>query len=435
MTAPHRSTNMTLPSQSFDNAHYHKRHPRSPAAANRPTALTRILAVAAALVFIVLSIMLIRSVTQEPADTEATTAAADLAPHKNLPRENSRQLAAATTEPRVISPPREQPTGEQARSAAQTAALSDTNRHDSPQDTDPARTATAPTAGNTPDPSAHHASLSAQDPAARTQPPITTPGTVASLIARAEDLWASNKPVEARDTLNRALSHPHASGAQQQAARAQISQINDLLVFSPRVVPGDPLARTYEIQGGDILSRIARNESLHTDWRLLLRLNNIADARRIRVGQKLKLLQGPFHAEIHKAAYRIDFYADTQDSAGNRLYVCSRPCGLGEFDSTPVGMFKVRSESKLVNPHWVNPRTGERFDADNPENPIGERWIGLEGTDENTSALLGYGIHGTIDPESIGGQESMGCVRLLPDDVALAYELLVVEKSTVQVLP
>jgi LysM repeat protein len=241
--------------------------------------------------------------------------------------------------------------------------------------------------------------------------------------------------VEARDALNRALHHPSASRAQQQAARAQIAQINDLLVFSPRVVPGDPLARTYEIQGGDILSRIARDESIRTDWRLLLRLNNIADARRIRVGQKIKLLQGPFHAEIFKSTYRIDFYADTQDSSGNRLYICSRPCGLGEYDSTPVGGFKVRSASKLVNPHWVNPRTGERFDADDPNNPIGERWIGLEGTDEGTSGLLGYGIHGTIDPGSIGGQESMGCVRLLPDDVALAYELLVVERSTVEVLP
>ncbi|MEO0716931.1 MAG: L,D-transpeptidase, partial [Planctomycetota bacterium] len=80
--------------------------------------------------------------------------------------------------------------------------------------------------------------------------------------------------------------------------------------------------------------------------------------------------------------------------------------------------------SKLVNPRWTNPRTGEHFEADDPENPIGEHWIGLQGLGES-AVWEGYGIHGTTDPGSIGEDRSMGCVRLGHEDVAFVYELLV----------
>ncbi len=416
---------MALPSQSLGSTRY-RRRPKS-SSSKRRSPLARVLAVAAAIVFVVLAVMLVRSMTGSPADTKA----AQPERAQEQPTKPADLAASITTEPRVISSQRQF----QTHTPAQTTAQTDADRPDISSATTNPRTTPTTLAAGSPDPSAHDPSQSAQVFPSGAQPPATASGAVASLLARGENLWASNKPVEARDALNRALSSPGANSAQQQAARALIAQINDLLVFSPRVVPGDPLARTYEIQGGDILSRIARDETLRTDWHLLMRINKIADVTRIRVNQRIKMLQGPFHAAIHKAAYRIDFYADTRDSGGNRLYIGSRPCGLGEYDSTPTGLFKVRRDSKLINPHWVNPRTGERFDADNPENPIGERWIGLEGTDSNTSSLLGYGIHGTIDSGSIGGQESMGCIRMLPADVELAYELLVVEYSTVEVLP
>ncbi len=79
-------------------------------------------------------------------------------------------------------------------------------------------------------------------------------------------------------------------------------------------------------------------------------------------------------------------------------------------------------------------RTGERYDADNPENPIGERWIGIKGLGEY-EALTGYGIHGTIEPQSIGTDASMGCVRLGDEDVNIVYELLVERTSRVTILP
>src|SRR5690606_20220819 len=116
------------------------------------------------------------------------------------------------------------------------------------------------------------------------------------------------------------------------------------------------------------------------------------------------------------------------------MYITSRRVGLGEDSGTPTGVFRVRRDSKLVNPYWTNPRTGEQFDADDPKNPIGEHWIGLEGL-ADAAAFAGYGMHGTTDPESIGDQRSMGCVRMLPDDVALVYEMLAEQISYVHIVP
>jgi lipoprotein-anchoring transpeptidase ErfK/SrfK len=116
------------------------------------------------------------------------------------------------------------------------------------------------------------------------------------------------------------------------------------------------------------------------------------------------------------------------------MYIRSFAVGVGENDSTPVGRFVVRPASKLINPVWRNPRTSEFFAADDPENPIGERWVGLEGTGE-IAHVEGYGIHGTIEPESIGQDASMGCVRLGDDDVAVVYECLEESVSEVHIRP
>jgi len=66
-------------------------------------------------------------------------------------------------------------------------------------------------------------------------------------------------------------------------------------------------------------------------------------------------------------------------------------------------------------------------------NPIGERWIGLRGIDERNKDLSGLGIHGTIEPKSIGKNVSMGCVRMLSSDVEEVYEMLLEGVSTVAI--
>lgn len=246
------------------------------------------------------------------------------------------------------------------------------------------------------------------------------------------DHLAANRPIDARRTLSDALMTGGLDRATAREVRARLTELNQRLVFSPHIIPGDRFSYSYTIRPGDSLSRIATQEGLAIDWRLIQRINRIPRPEQIRAGQKIKLLTGPFHAVVNKSDYRLDLYLG---EGSDRVFVRSYRVGLGEFDSTPEGLFRVRANSKLINPEWTNPRTGERFMPDDPKNPIGERWIGLEGVSEAVKGLGGYGVHGTIEPESIGQQASMGCVRLLAGDVEVIYELFVEETSTVEIVP
>ena len=111
--------------------------------------------------------------------------------------------------------------------------------------------------------------------------------------------------------------------------------------------------------------------------------------------------------------------------------------GLGKNDKTPVGAFKVTTGKKVANPNWRDDETGEFYDSDNPLNPIGEFWVPIEGTEAKTKNKKGFGIHGTIDPTSIGKEASRGCIRLGDADVELVFYLLTdhSESSTVNIQP
>ena len=260
--------------------------------------------------------------------------------------------------------------------------------------------------------------------------PIVLAATTSVNLEEGLHLLDSGRSVEARAQLSALLRSGSLTETEAAQARGVLTDISDSLVFSREIASGDPYAIEYIVRGGDTLSGIVKKMGLNVDWRFIQRINHIKSASSIRPGQNIKLVTGPFHAKVDKATYRIDLY---EGDGNEQVFVRSYRVGLGEFNSTPTGLFRVRQNSKLMNPTWINPRTREFFNADNPENPIGERWIGLEGIEERTSDLSGLGIHGTIAPESIGTQSSMGCVRMGSNDVAQVYEMLSEGVSTIEI--
>jgi hypothetical protein len=299
--------------------------------------------------------------------------------------------------------------------------------------------ATPPTARDTTPASTAAAPASAPAPEARPSRDTAGPGTAGArssgrralqLVEAGADRLARNQPVEGRRLLSQALASGTLSDADARAVRRRLTELNERLVFSPEVADGDPFAMTYMVRDNDRLSRIPRRMGIQVEWQFIQHVNRIADPRRLRAGQRLKLVTGPFHAVIHKHAYRMDVYLG---DGAERVFVRSFDVGLGEYDSTPEGRFRVRENSKLVNPEWRNPRTRELYLPDDPANPIGEHWIGLVADDEHLTGVTGYGIHGTIEPDSIGRQASMGCIRMRPDDVALIWGMLVAQVSEVEI--
>lgn len=242
-----------------------------------------------------------------------------------------------------------------------------------------------------------------------------------SLIEAGKQALANQDPVAARSQFSEALT---LIGDTEDAKflRAELTRLAAETIFSQRIIRNDPLVTRYIVQPGDTLAKIASRNKISDD--LLADINDIQNKNLIRSGQTLKIIRGPFHAVVRKKAFRLDVYLGT-------TFVHQYPVGLGLDGSTPRGEWRVRT--KLVDPTYYPPRGGDIIAADDPQNPLGERWISLEGLAGEALGQQRYGIHGTIEPESIGRETSLGCIRLYNEDVLELYTYLVEKHSTVTI--
>jgi lipoprotein-anchoring transpeptidase ErfK/SrfK len=92
------------------------------------------------------------------------------------------------------------------------------------------------------------------------------------------------------------------------------------------------------------------------------------------------------------------------------------PVGVGQVATpSPTGNYSIQNME--VNPTWVDPDNKDTQVGSGPDNPLGYRWMGFDGT---------YGIHGTNRPESVGYYVSHGCIRMHEEDVEQVYDMVAV---------
>lgn len=286
----------------------------------------------------------------------------------------------------------------------------------------------------TPAPSQLQAGQPPANPTSPVNQPQVAPATrpaaklASSPLTDAQAKLAAGDLLAARKILNDALLAGNLSPADAESAKKTIADINQTIVFSPRLFADDEFGGVYTVQSGDLLKKIA--DKYDVTWELLARLNNLSDPRKLRAGATLKIVRGPFNAIISKSRFTMDIYIGPPGEKGS-MYVTTYSVGLGKDDSTPTGTWLVEPHKKLKNPTYYSPRGEGVIDADDPKNPLGERWIGLSGIDGHAVGKSSYGIHGTIDESSIGRTESLGCIRMKNADVEWVFDLLVEGKSVV----
>ena len=265
-----------------------------------------------------------------------------------------------------------------------------------------------------------------------TRPAVTFAAPSAGFLDQAKTLQDAGKLLDARRVLNDALQAGTLDRATADAVKDRLRDLNQTILFTPtKRYSDDPQQSAYTVQSGDLLSKIC--SKLDVPYGFIARINAVAP-NKIRVGQSLKLVQGPIHAVVSKTHFTMDLYLGNLPGKPGSMYLTTYKVGLGESSSTPTGTWEVANGSKTVNPAWTNPRTNEVFGRDDPNNPLGERWIGLVGIAGDAVGAASYGIHGTIHPESIGTNASMGCVRLKSDDIDAVFDMLSEGKSTVLVV-
>jgi hypothetical protein len=151
---------------------------------------------------------------------------------------------------------------------------------------------------------------------------------------------------------------------------------------------------------------IAENSSLDICTGLIERSNQLG--KYLREGQVLRVPTDRVKTLVDLSAKWL-FYMH-----GDEI-VAAWPVAIGrEGAETTPGRY-VAGE-KTPEPPWF-PAGRSMVPYGDPENPLGTRWISLDGSDS-------LGIHGTWKPESIGQMASDGCVRLSNSHVEELFEVI-----------
>ncbi len=189
-------------------------------------------------------------------------------------------------------------------------------------------------------------------------------------------------------------------------AKEAISRLNEITL--PNVLKAN--SERYQVKRGDVLAIIARRQGSSIGQ---IMLANGLNSPRLSIGDQLLIPKVRFNLDVgledRMALLKIgDFIVKTY------------PICVGHPDTpTPFGDFRIIN--KLDRPDWRNPE-GILIPYGDPANELGSRWLGIASDD--IPASRGFGLHGTIDPGSIGQAISHGCLRFYNEDIEQLFELL-----------
>jgi len=180
----------------------------------------------------------------------------------------------------------------------------------------------------------------------------------------------------------------------------KLGALNIEILFSPIITDMDLL---YQVEPGDSLTKIAKKFKTTIE---LIKASNSLESNTIMANSRLKVSTARYKILIDKSQNLLTIFSGDEDTV--KVY----PVSTGKNGSTPVGTFTIIN--RMEDPVWY--KEGAMVPAESPENILGSRWLGL--------SEKGYGIHGTIDPDSVGQQATQGCVRMFNADVEELYAII-----------
>ena len=223
--------------------------------------------------------------------------------------------------------------------------------------------------------------------------------------------------IEARELFEEAVQSAEWDSEEWNEALDELGKTDVDLIFSIEPTPDSKL---YTVEPGDTFTSIGIK--LNTTLGLLTRANNLDADATLRVGQNLKWTPKDFRIVIERSTCRL-FLMDSEGLF--KRY----STGLGmPTHQTTLGKYKIGN--KIKDPTWHKPGGGPIPPGD-PLNELGTRWMPFVPVQEGLPSDLG--IHGAIDPATVGKYSSHGCARLRMDEVEELYDL-VVRSTPVQVV-
>ena len=208
---------------------------------------------------------------------------------------------------------------------------------------------------------------------------------------------------EALGTLSVFYNSPELSSQQAYELLDILDPLAGEVIYSPRHLLDIP----HEVGPGETMASIAKRYEIETE--LLSKINRLEEGRMPPIGTKLKIIPGPFRAEVDLRNSELTMFV-------GELYAGRFAISLGQDPPPREGVYQV--VGKQLNRNYYG-QGGTQIDGTDSRNPYGGVFIDL-----------GHGlcIHGSpaqagTPTASVSG-EKLGCVSLSPIDARDVYGML-----------
>lgn len=203
-------------------------------------------------------------------------------------------------------------------------------------------------------------------------------------IETADRQFMSDKLRDALGTLSIFYNAPNITGEQRSQLLARLDPLAREVIYSKRHL----LEQPHRVGQDETLTEIA--SIYQVPWQLLANINHISDPVTILPGTELKVVRGPFRAEVNLEMKEITLFLGD-------LYAGRFPVEVGS-DPTPVlGTYTIQ-EKQTKRTYYD--REGSPVPPGSPANPYGDVWMDLGGM---------LSIHGSPNPTAPTNQ---GCISL-----------------------
>lgn len=219
---------------------------------------------------------------------------------------------------------------------------------------------------------------------------------LANAIQTADRQYGSDQRKEALSTLSIFYSTPNLTGEQRSELLSRLDPLAAEVIYSKRHLLETP----HRVGQNETLIEIARRYEV--PWQLLANINQIQDPVTVLPGTELKVVRGPFRAEVDLAIGELTLFLGD-------LYAGRFPVGIGNDPRPKPGTFTVQDKQESRTYYDA---AGSPVPPGSPDNPYGNAWIDLGGQ---------MSIHGS---PSTTNPTDKGCISLAADYADDLYGIL-----------
>ena len=219
---------------------------------------------------------------------------------------------------------------------------------------------------------------------------------LANAIRTADSQYAKDQLKEALSTLSIFYSTPNLSGEQRSELLSRLDPLAAEVIYSGKHLLESP----HRVTSDETLVKIA--DRYEVPWQLLANINHVRDPIAILPGTELKVVRGPFRAEVDMRINELTLFL-------NDMYAGRFPIAIGNDPAPRPGTYTVQDKqsSKVFYD-----AAGSALPPGSPNNPYGDAWIDLGGN---------LCIHGS--PHA-GKPTDRGCISLAGDFADDLYGIL-----------